>query len=283
MKPGIYPNLTFDEYRGIDAWNYSALKYALVSPAHARYAKGRETQRTPAQRFGQLVHEALLDPAAFTASAVIGGPINAKTGKPFGRDTQAWAAYEAERPGKVIIDPEEHQAIERIRRAVMACDDARVLLEAAGPVELTIVWTDPETSVLCKGRIDKLAEFGQDRVIADPKTCQAADERSFVRDIVKWKYHVQDALYIRGVEALMGKRPSFRFIAVEVEEPTGVQVHELTDESIQVADAQISVALHRIRACEQEGQWPSYPPGVKRIALPAWAVDGWLDAIEDDQ
>jgi hypothetical protein len=63
---------------------------------------------------------------------------------------------------------------------------------APGPVELSIVWNDRETGLLCKGRIDKWAPAGS--IVTDLKTCR--DCQRFPGQIAERHYHRQGAMYL---------------------------------------------------------------------------------------
>jgi len=59
----------------------------------------------PAWQVGRLVHMRVLEPDRYAAMTVSQGPINPKTGKEYGRDTNAFADWQAANPGVIMVEP----------------------------------------------------------------------------------------------------------------------------------------------------------------------------------
>ncbi len=56
-------------------------------------------------QIGNIVHMRTLEPERYALTTRTEGPINAKTGKPYGRDTNAFAEWQAENPGVIMVEP----------------------------------------------------------------------------------------------------------------------------------------------------------------------------------
>lgn len=144
-----------------------------------------------------------------------------------------------------------------------------------GKPEQTIVYTD--RGVLCRVRIDHLRnDF---TVIDDIKTeGRSANPLDWERKTMfERAYHVQAEMYRRGVEALTGKKPAFRFIVVESLPPHAVAVFSPSKRAYELASEQLDYALDTWARCLSTGEWPGYARRVHYISPPAYIESAWLD------
>ena len=75
-------------------------------------------QDRPAYAFGRAAHTLILEGrAAFAAQYATGGPVNPKTGRPFGAATKTFAEW-ANAQGKPVVTQEDVIALELLRNAV---------------------------------------------------------------------------------------------------------------------------------------------------------------------
>ena len=59
----------------------------------------------PCWQVGTIVHLRTLEPDRYALTTRSEGPLNAKTGKPYGRDTNAFADWQAENPSIIMVEP----------------------------------------------------------------------------------------------------------------------------------------------------------------------------------
>ncbi|MFQ2052064.1 PD-(D/E)XK nuclease-like domain-containing protein [Aeromonas veronii] len=123
---------------------------------------------------------------------------------------------------KVIVTNNEYIHALRYREAVLNHPEAAVLLDE-GEAETSIYWRHPETGELLKCRPDWKRP---DHVLVDLKFVRNASEAAFARDGSAHNYHIQDAHYTDGYEAVTGHPASFVFIAVEKDGPLGHDVYK---------------------------------------------------------
>lgn len=123
---------------------------------------------------------------------------------------------------KVIVTNNEYIHALRYREAVLSHPEAAVLLDE-GEAETSIYWNHPETGELLKCRPDWKRP---DHVLVDLKFVRNASEAAFARDGSAHNYHIQDAHYTDGYEAVTGNPASFVFIAVEKDGPLGHDVYK---------------------------------------------------------
>lgn len=254
--------MTEKEYRASPGVNKSTLWEIRKSPAHYKYLLDNPPADTQAMRFGRAVHAAVLRPNDFLVEYAVLPSIDRRTNA----GKQEYAAFVEDAAGKEVITAEEAAKIHSIATAVLQCPEAAALLEGC-EVEKSIFWTDPQTGIDCKGRLDAY----KTGIVVDLKTCVDASEREFTKSALKLGYDVQAAHYLRGVRALEGNSfVEWFFIAVEKEPPYAVNVLRADDAFIDRGTWQLMELLEKLRKCQEKDSWPGY--GKNDIILPAWAL-----------
>jgi hypothetical protein len=262
VRPGIYLRGQV-EYEKIDAINYSTLKEMAKSPLHYLYALKHGRRATAAMNRGTAAHIAVLEPERFATDYLIW------EGRRAGK---AWEAFEADAQarGKQILKDSELALALAIRDAVRGHAKASSYL-VGGHAEVTIVWEDEETGLLCKGRLDFLRDDGTP---ADLKTTRNIEQFWFSRDLATNQYHVQAAMYLDGAASLTRKQSDrFALIAVEGAAPHDVVPYLLHEDVTGPGRDAYRALLRRVKECRESGEWPGYANGSEMtIALPAWAT-----------
>lgn len=271
LKPGIYLRGQV-EYDLIDAVNYSTLKEIAKSPLHYRHRLLNPKEQTRAMELGTAGHVTVLEPErVIELYAVYEG-----TKK---RNSTEWKEFEAaaDKEGKTALKRSEMNAALGMRAAVYASHLAAPYFDGCDR-EVTLVWRDAETGILCKGRVDSLR---RDNMIADLKTCTDATPRLFASIMARLNYHVQQAFYMDGLSAITGKQAHHRLVAVEQAEPHDVVVYALTDVAVDAGRDSYRRMLLQLQECQKSGQWPGLSGGVElSLDLPAWAMTQGEDDME---
>lgn len=269
-ETGLFPNVPFEVYESWPGLRKSRL-WTLISRTakHYRYELDHpEEVETEALFIGAAVHCAVLEPERFKTAYVTGGPINPRTQKPYGRDTEKFAAW-AKTAGGIPIKEEEQTACLAMRESVLAHPVAAMLLKVGQP-EMSMQWRDVNTAMLMKGRIDWWVDKGC--VMVDLKTTGCAAPHAFGGSAYRYGYHVQSSLYWDGLLALTGEAPALPvIIAVEKTPPYCCAVYEVEQAELELGRSQYKFALERIRDCEKAGQWPGYSADLLTLQLPAYA------------
>lgn len=278
--PGVYPNVTFEAYCQWDALNHSRLKRVGRSPMHFR--EGPPDRETDSKVFGVGFHEMMLEPARF-AARVIPAPINDKTGKPFGRETKAWAEYAASRPGKLILTGEEIEEIKAMRDRIVAHPEASMFFEPGNGAqfEVCIVWDCPITGLRCKGRVD-VWFMRSNKMVArlDLKSTADAGSAAFGRSVVDYGYHTQDAFYELGCKTL-GFDSYGLLLPIESELPHAMQLAPIENDTLQVGRHLVQEWLGKVRACIGTGVWPGYEAGSSvAFKAPEWYLKQFASATD---
>lgn len=268
--PQLLPDVPMDRYLALPALDKTRIWTAWTkTPAHYKWELDHPSEvETPAMRLGTAVHACILEPNLFEDRYAIGGPVNPKTGRCYGAETQKYAEWAAEQ-GKPTLPTENAEICWAISGAVRKHGTARWLLEC-GARELSLTWTDVETGLELKGRVDAWIEKGG--ALPDLKTCRCAAARPFSIDAYRLGYHFQLAMYVDGMKAATGAETIVPLIiAVETSEPYAVAVYQFTDEAIEIGRTQYKRTLALIQKCEKAGDWPGYPDGITELVLPPWA------------
>lgn len=270
MEPGIYQNLSFDDYAMIPAINFTRLCRFRDTAAHAHYDMTHQSESTPAQRLGYLAHMALLEPLRFRENVVTAPKVDRRTtvGK------NAWSAFEGANRGKEIATNKEMDVCLGLQHSVGMHPTAREILYGEGLSELTIVWKDEELDILCKGRIDRVGKYNSQPIVLDVKTVgTVASLRNWQRSITDYSYCEQAAMYLSGLRTLMpveNDNRNFLWLVCEVDPPYLVRLFDAEYDALQYGHQQFRKHLAEYAECMRTGVWPGYPEGIETVGLPAW-------------
>lgn len=278
MLTGIYDNLTFAEYLAIDAISNTSMGLVEKSPRHFR--ERVELESCKPLVIGSLVHCGRLEPLAlaeryavcpeyqFDAANVTGsGERSTSTATKYVKGKVA--EFAAANREKETVPREWFNEMVAIVNSLHGDPLASDILNAPGRVELTLVWQDDSTGLLCKARIDKeAASLGK---FADLKTC--ADLEAFERSIARYGYHRQMAHYQDGWATLTGEILEPWIVAVEKSKPFCVKSAPLHEETLERGYERRRNALRLIADCHESGSWPG-PPSPSSWKVPEWELSG---------
>lgn len=240
----------------------------LRSPAHYRasWGEGGKSEQTEAMRFGQIVHQAILEPSRFLQSYRVMpefGPMQSSKNR---EKRDEW--LKSLPPGAIVLTQEEVDQVTGMMNAVRGHSKASRLLEEGIP-EISGFWTDPQTGVKCRIRPDYLRTDG---VVIDYKTATDASYKSFQGAALKFGYHVQAAFYRQGVRAISRKAcDGFVFIVQEKTPPYAVMVYAADDAFLDLGRAHVKKALRLFGECQRQDVWPAYPEIIMNLSPPHWA------------
>lgn len=202
-------------------------------------------------------------------------------GKPVRLWSDVLAEWTENNPGRIVLSPEVWEQLHAMAAAVHAHPAAHALLTSVpGEAEKSVYWKDPTTGVLCRCRPDW---WRDDWIIPDLKTTDDASPEGFAKSMANWRYDVQAAFYIDGIEAATGKRPkAFIFIAVEKKPPYAVGVYKLDSESEELGRLQYQHDLRVYAECLANDNWPGYGDKIQTINMPAWHANKNSHLVDDD-
>ena len=255
--------MTEVEYRRAKGINKSTLWELRKSPAHYQWALKHQQEDTPALRLGRAIHSAILTPKPFTMdfAELPDWDLRTKSGK------EARDQFMAALPdGVTPMKRDEMQTVYAMRKSFRGSSEAKALIKHSRR-EKPLFWTDKETGLLCKCRVDSVSSSAA----VDIKTATDGSARAFQRDAIKYGYHVQAAHYLAGIEAELGWRPEWYFIVIEKTEPFAVHIFKAGADFLEYGAYERGRLLEELKRCMDAGSWPSYQ--TEELNAPSWALE----------
>jgi hypothetical protein len=244
-------------YADIQALNWSALRHMAVSPLLYQWRQTHPEPATESMTFGLAVHCALFEPEQFPARyAVFDGT----------RRRKVWEQWQFEHPGVTSLKPDQMDTVHACADAVRGHRIAGPLLEGY-QYEQIITWTDAQSGIACKGRLDVACKH-----LLDLKTTGQIAPAAFERSSANYLYHGQLAWYLDGAIAagrLESDAQSY-IIAAQSDGPYDVVVYRLPPELLDAGRNLYRALLQRLQDCIAADWWPGAAPDLQTLYLPRW-------------
>jgi len=253
-------------YDALPGVRWSLLRELSKSPAHYKHRLTQPRDDTTAMRLGRAVHCAVLEPRQFAATFAVYDGVRR------GKEWQEFADAHAEDD---ILSVTEAEHCHAVRDAVRGNRDAIRLLRK-GESEKTVTWTDRETRIPCKARVDRVGHG----FFVELKTTRSLDPHDFERTCAQLAYHGQLAFYARGLKANRRKTHPI-LIAVENEPPYDVVIYEPDEEFMWMGDEFAGDLLRKLSKCQKTQRWPGRSSGVQTLSLPGWLLSQYDEATSD--
>lgn len=152
----------------------------------------------------------------------------------------------------------------------------RLFKPEAGRPEVSLFWTDDETGVDCRARLDWLPQTQPSGrvVVADYKTTAKLNPRyGFDKTVADFGYHLQDAFYCDGIRATgIASDVAFVFVVQSKTPPYLVHVAQLDAEAQQIGANLNRKARAVFADCLATDTWPDESGEVDLVSLPRWYV-----------
>jgi exodeoxyribonuclease VIII len=274
MEPGIYRDISNEEYHSGPGLSSSGMKRIAISPKHFKFHEPEED--TESLIAGTATHCAVFEPDRF-AEEYIEEPEDVN------RRTKAGRAEIAElvSTGKIVLKRKLFKQILGMTEAVLSSKTASEFI-TGGIAEQSVYWLQhvkygqkEETKILCKARPDYVIELENgEYFIVDLKT-MTRDARPWNFSAVSfwdYAYHISAAHYITGMTSIFGKPPkSFIFIAVERTPPHGIFSYYATGSFLARGFSESEKIYKTYAECLRTGEWPGYPDSLFPLNLPRGA------------
>lgn len=267
-----------EEYKKWSGLNKSSFKHILKSGLHYKYYLEHGDDKSDIMQFGNLVDTLLLEPSLFLSRYIT---IPEKYESDKGLKPWNWNANVCKEWREQVLDdtPEiEIIKTDDLDRARKIVDAIKSHAEAGKWIDgslnqVSLCWTDPETGIDCKGRVDVLRE---DRII-DLKVTDNPHPSSFSGIVNRFLYHAGGAFYHDGYLLAQGKKLGsgpdipFSFIAAEAENPHDVVTYDLGPESFDCGRIIYREAIARYKEMIETGEYNGYSQVTEEIEIPMWA------------
>jgi len=203
----------------------------------------------PSYALGRAAHCLILEGReAFDREFTVDEPINPKTGKAYGPDSQAYQLW-LETQTREVVRPGDYEQVKILNNAVARHPEAMKLI--AGGFPEAVVRTE-YCGIPCQIRMDL---FQPDAGIVDLKTCDDVDYFPF--DARKYGYWSQMAFYWDIVLQVSMIRYPFYIIAVEKKAPWRCRVDRLVEDDLMSSVRENRAGILRLRECRDAGAWPT--------------------------
>ncbi len=154
-----------------------------------------------------------------------------------------------------ILTTQEFDQVMGMHEAIQVFDTVDLAeMIRASHCEQSLFWTDARTGIRCRIRCDAHHE----NAIIDLKTTTDARPAGFTKQARQNGYDLQATHYFNGVDAFSGERKPFWFIAVEVNPPHGIWIHQASEELLIEGQKRIDDALRSLLAAQNVGAWHGY-------------------------
>ncbi len=273
-NPGIYPNLSNEDYHKSEGLSNSKMSLLLPPscPANFRYHEDNVAHKdTDAFSLGTAVHTACFEPLEFSKRFFMVQEIpkrNSNLGK---------AAHEGmlkQANGKLILDKDEFRIVQAMSNNVTTHTVWKNLMrkvnqEGQAPcIEHSLAWVDDEHNVLLRSRPD----FYTNDLIIDLKTTKDSTLNAFSKAVAEYAYHRQAALACAGLKALTGRDyTNVILFVVDKNPPHFVRCYVLNQSAIMQGVLEYKKAAEVYAECVRTNEWPSYPEVVEDLDIPNYA------------
>lgn len=297
MKDGIYEDMPMADYLAIGRPTVDEETGELVNPEEWFVSSGivkevywhtefhaldkltsPDTEGGARQALGSLVHTAILEPHLMDDAYVIlpkPDPLVHTTaeGEP-SKSPRSTAAYKTEveqlglaNPGKELVEYKQIVAATNVQLGVERCEDAKLLIDEPGKVELTVIATDPETGIRLKGRFDKWLDRGWD---VNLKGCRSAQFHRFQKDVSNIHFvGVGFYKYLAEWAGLPWEKSII--LALELDPPHVAKPWEMYPDVIDGGERVTRWALDRLAKAMKTKNWPAYGDRIEGMALTEFA------------
>lgn len=260
-------------YYTIQRVSNSMLKYALTSLERFKYEWDNilePKKSTPAMVFGNVVHTLLLEPMTFDSRYFInehdGRTKEGKEAKQF-----------AEASGLTIISQDDYvKGMDMVSglttNAYVAPDllaKMSFLLGQDLEIEKEINWTDADTGIECKAKLD--AYIRSLNLVFDYKSIESLDDHKMDTNFGKYRYDIGGATYSEAIQSEYGddQFPSFLFCVQEKKAPYAFRLITLDNESLQKGLNKRKELMGKLKTAFDDDDFFTYKD-VEKYQLPQW-------------
>lgn len=265
LLPGV-SQVPDEVYFAHPALSQSGAKLLLPPscPALFRWQRDHPRPATKALDLGSAAHAEVLGAGGY---AVIPEDVLASNGAASTGAAKAFIA-DARAKGLTPIKPAEAQQVRDMAAAIRANPEAVRLLGPGRP-EVAMLWTDAESGVQLRCKVDWLPD--DPSTLVDYKTAVSAAPSWFQRHYTDFGYHQQAAWYLDALAAVgLCDDAEFIFLVQQKTPPYLVQPFRLSAAAIAAGRELNRRAIRIFADCTATGVWPGFSDRVETVDLPDW-------------
>lgn len=290
-EPGVYENVPGETYRDWDAVNIGVLEVMRASPLACLHARTHPRPRSASMDKGVLLHACMLEPGRIERDVipppgrmVADKDTGAESWREYGRDTQAWARYEAANPGKIICADADRDAIREMLRRFRDDKYARgAIFDPERRTEISVAWRDEGTGLACKCRPDVVLP----EALPDLKTTEITPLSPYLlrQHATRLGWFWRAAWYERGWRAATGESRPVWFVLAQSVPPHEIVVCRPSDAARAGASRLIDGWLASYARCAADDHWPGMAPEPITLTGPDWleSMGSALEGIDESE
>lgn len=278
--PQIRRGLPLHGYLRLPAFGSSDLKAMRAGPpAMVPWQRANPMEHTEATLLGTAAHCLILEPHLF-ASMHAHKPAGMKFST---KDGIAWKADIPE--GVRILTDDQWTDVQDIAAAFHGNDLAERALKAATEIELSLLWTDPETGLALKTRPDLYdGAYLYELKITRHASARAIGFRAWAEGWMHQLAHEAAGLRACGFDV-----KGARIIAIGPTPPQSLRVFtvQLKVDALDAMNLENEATLRDMAECVSSNIWPGVPDEWRHVDIPAAALREdlapiWPDAEGND-
>jgi hypothetical protein len=308
--PGFYLGLDEATYNEIRAVRRTEIRWLSDSPRLCAYNRTVPFESS-ATLVGEATHCAVFEPMEFPRRYHIGPPADLKrVSNP--KTKAAQKAYEewSEKNPHTFTKDQWEELKRKVAPKKLLRDHEGALVSQLGAAiqhhptawgfcmdpdavawnEVTVLWKDPRTGLLCKARIDRLLETtnphtGEDTLTAiDLKTIVQATTGRIKQACNRGLLHLQSGFYTLGLHVASGGIPAdFIFLWLGKEPPFLVRLSRLAPRRRAIVDTEVKRLLSIYDVCQRENRWVDRSHEIDEFDVPRYLLEDAFEGWDDDE
>ncbi len=267
MTARVVDGLPNEQYQDHHALSCSGAKLLLPPSCPAKFRWAQDNPPEPRDVFdiGTAAHALVLG---------CGNPLRAIDADDWRGKAAREARDEARADGHTPLLRKDYDRVHAMAGALV-CHPLATALLSNGKPEQSIFWTDEQTGVELRARLDWLPDVreGKRMVVPDFKTAVSVNPDDFARSAATFGYDMQVAFYTEAVRAAgLDADPAFVFVVQSKEPPYLVSLVELDAEAEEIGRRRMRRAVDTYKTCKDRDWWPGYGEEPVLVSLPYWYV-----------
>lgn len=279
-EPGLYGDLTMEEYHGhlcdpAPSVSASSL-WLLLSECPAKFWGASpmnpdriEEKKSKALDVGKAAHALVLGEPEFNSHFLVCPHANLakKPGYDWNKEYKRRVAGGIEK--RTLVRLEDFESVKQMAAALRRSPQVGGAFSAGKP-EQSLIWIDAETGVWLKSRPDWLPDDPANAFLQDYKTALTVKPRKLNAKVFEYGYHLQAAMQVDAVKAVMGIDPlGIAHVCQEKEAPFLADLRMFTAEQIDYGRKLYRKALRIFASC-----WEAHTAGKPlSVAWPGYTDD----------
>ncbi len=269
--PGFYPDVPEEIYRAWPAVNQTLLK--TVRSAHPLQAYNESLvpfESSESMQFGSAIHIALLEPEKFE-DLVIPGLMIRRQGQ---KNIDEWLTFEMEHKDQIILTPTRYDLAQLTAERLRAHPHVGPLVtNPQRRVEAAMVWIDPRTGMLCKGKLDLLTMWKGKNWMVDLKILNTKGAKILTDDACRKRmgehgHDFQAGFYTDGLLEIVPDEPIGYLIVYVQPEPFDARIIAPDFFALKNGRWKYRKALRTWKQCVDTGIYPGHPEVAELALMP---------------